>query len=361
MLKIVHIDTGRELRGGQRQLLILARGLRARGHEQVLVCPEGGALEARARAEGFQVFALPPHDPGNAHGILQLRQLLLAAPADILHAHDGRGQTLSWLASLGMRGRRVASRRVTFAPDAPARQRFIYGRTCHTVIAVSDHIRKLLVSVGVPEARIEVIPDSLDWPQEVPGPEVCAKARAAWGFADTDFIIGHVGAFTREKGQDLAVKALCTLREKVPQARLVLVGGGPQLPQARAEAEKAPGSIRFIEHVENLAEFFPGLNLYVMPSRAEGLGSSALLAMGYGLPVVATRVGGLPEIVEDGKTGWLVTPESPEALAQAIAEAASDGARLRRFGAAARERARAFSSDIICTRVENLYRRLAGC
>lgn len=360
MLRVAHIDTGRELRGGQRQLLMLARGLRARGHEQILVCPEASALETRAREEGFRVFALPPHDPGNAHGIVQLRQFLLAEPVDILHAHDGRGQTLSWLASLGLRVRRVATRRVTFAPGAPARQRFMYGRTCHAVIAVSEHIRGLLESVGVPRSKSEVIPDSLDWPVELPGPEVRARMRGAWGFAHTDFVAGHVGAFTREKGQDLAIQALLLIRERLPQVQLVLVGDGPELAKAQHLAQDVPGRIRFIRPFENLAEFFAGLDLYLMPSRAEGLGSSALLAMGYGLAVVATRVGGLPEIVEEGKTGWLVAPESPQALGEALAEAASDRTRLTRFGAAARARARSFASDIICARTESIYRRLAA-
>ena len=116
-------------------------------------------------------------------------------------------------------------------------------------------------------------------------------------------------------------------------------------------------------YVENLSEFFAGLDLYVMPSLAEGLGSSVLLAMAHGLAVVASRIGGLPEVVEEGSTGWLVAPEpggavSPAALAGAIAAAASDRQRLREFGAEARKGARQFSSDIMVARTEALYKRL---
>ena len=95
-----------------------------------------------------------------------------------------------------------------------------------------------------------------------------------------------------------------------------------------------------------------------MPSRAEGLGSSALMAMAYGCAVVASRVGGLAEVVDEGRTGWLVPAESPRDLAEAIWLAASDRARLSQFGASARERARQFSSDIMRERTEALYRRL---
>ena len=98
----------------------------------------------------------------------------------------------------------------------------------------------------------------------------------------------------------------------------------------------------------------------VMPSRAEGLGSSALLAMAYGLPVVASRVGGLPEVVEEDRTGWLVPANSSSALAEALVTAASDRERLARFGACARERVRAFSDDTMVSRTEALYLRLTA-
>jgi len=360
MLRVVHLDTSRELRGGQRQLLTLARGLRRRGYEQLVVCPEGSALETRARQEGFRVFALPPHDPGQANGILQLRQQLLAEPAQILHAHDGRGQTLAWLASLGLPVRRVASRRVTFLPASRARHRFIYRHTCHAVIAVSEYVRRLLVSSGVPEARIEVIPDGIEIPAELPSSEDRLRARVRWGMGEQEFVIGHVGAFAPEKGQDIAIQAVRLLAERLPQARLLLVGELPRAFAARIEAEvrAAPVRVRLLGDLEDLRDFFAGLDLFLMPSRAEGLGSSALRAMAHGRAVVASRVGGLPEIVEEGKTGWLVPAESPRDLADAILAAASDRVRLSQFGANAREQARRFSSDIMRERTEALYRRL---
>ena len=357
----MHIDTGRDLRGGQRQLLLLAEGMGKAGHAQVVVCPEGSALEARALAEGLRVFALPPHDPGRVHGILQLRQLLLSEPWQILHAHDGRGQTLAWLASMGIPVRRVASRRVTFLPGARARHRFIYGRTCHAVIAISNFIKSLLVECGVPERRIEVIPDGTEIPGVLPTPEMRAQARRRWGFAAEDFVVGHVGSFTEEKGQDVAIAAMTPIVEKPPHARLMLAGDGPRRAalEAARKASSARDAIRLLGRVEDLTEFFAALDLYLMPSRAEGLGSSALLAMAHGLPVVASRVGGLPEVVNEGETGWLVPPESPPALAEAIVTAASDRARLAQFGARARQRADQFSSDIMRERTEALYRRLS--
>jgi len=359
-LKIAHIDTGLSLRGGQRQLLMLARELRQRGHGQTIVCREESELERWAQAEDFSRFALPLHDPKHAYGILQLRQLLRDAPCDILHAHDGQGQTVAWLASIGMRVRRVANRGVTFLPTPRWTHRLKYTHTCDAVVAASDFIRQLLIRSEVPESKIELIPDGIDIPPELPSVANRTKARAHWGFGEDEFLAGHLGAFTPEKGQDIALEAFRLLVKRLPKARLLLAGEGPTLrtPAITRLVDELGDAVRLCGEIENPAEFFPALDLFVMPSKSEGLGSSAIMAMSYGLPVVASRVGGLPEIVEEARTGWLIEPASPSALAEAIMSAAGNLARLKQLGLNGRERARQFSSDIKVDRTEALYRRL---
>jgi L-malate glycosyltransferase len=354
-MRIVHVDTGAWLRGGQQQILLLACGLARRGHEQVIVSPEGGPLGARAEQEGCRVVDLPEHDPGRAYGIVQLRQLLLGTAVDILHAHDGRGQTIAWLASLGMGVRRVASRRVTFVPRQRWTFRLKYNHTCDAVIAVSDCVRGLLLEAGVSDAKIAVIPDGIEIPEALPDGALRACARARWGFGADEFVVGHLGASSHEKGRAVAIEAARLLAGKWPRARLVLAGLDEPSPSC-----VVPPNVRHLGYQENLGEFFAGLDLYMMPSRAEGLGSSALLAMAHGLAVVATKVGGLPEIVAEGRTGWLIPPDSPLALAEAITDAASGPAVRAEFGRQARERARQFSSDIMVDRTIGLYQRLLG-
>jgi len=185
------------------------------------------------------------------------------------------------------------------------------------------------------------------------------RVRARWKVRDNEFVVGHQGAFTREKGQDIALEAINLLRAKLPQARLILAGDGPMRTarEISTKAAQAGDRARLIGYVDDLAEFYAGLDLFIMPSRAEGLGSSVLLAMAHGLAVVASKVGGLPEIVNEGKTGWLVPPASPSALAEAIVAAASDRERMGPMGSNGRERARQFSSDIMVERTECFYRR----
>jgi L-malate glycosyltransferase len=360
-VRIAHIDTGQELRGGQRQLLLLACGLRKGGHDQLIVCPQSSALETQAHKQGFDTYPLRRRGLGR---LRRLRRKLARDGFQILHAHDGRGQTVSALASLGLPVRRVATRRVTFMPRGLGRafalHRLQYGPFCEVIIAVSGYVREVLVRAGVPPSKIEVIPDGIVIPTELRDHDTRRDARRRWDIALDAFVIGHAGAFTREKGQDILLKAFLETSRTIPNAHLLLAGEGRlrDSPPVTDVLRRAEGRARVLDWMDDLAPFFAALDVYVMPSRSEGLGSSALLAMAHGLPVVASRVGGLTELVEDGKTGWLVPSESPAKLAQALLTAAHNPEDLHRFGACGRERARAFSDDKMVSHTEALYRRL---
>ena len=361
-LTVGHVDTGMVLRGGQRQLLLLAHGLRARGHRQLVVCPEASELYRRAAGDGFEVFGLPRDDFRHIQGIRLLRRRLRRDTLILLHAHDGVGQTVAWLASLGMNARRIATRRVTYLPKRRLDYRLKYQYTCHAVIAVSQFIGRILEDTGIPPPMIRVIPDGVEIPNCIPNTASRQAARAKWRLGGNDFVMGHLGGISAEKGQDMAFKALEILADRLPNVKLVLGGNISAEDLATSSLAKAvaSGKVLLAGHQENLFEFFSGLDVYIMPSRAEGLGSSALLAMAHRLPVIATKVGGLPEIVEEGVTGWLVAPESPEALADSIAVAAGNATRLKELGNNARLRSKEFSADRMVERTEALYKRLAG-
>jgi glycosyltransferase involved in cell wall biosynthesis len=333
-------------------LLSLARGLKQRGHRQVIACPEGSPLAQRAAGEEIEVMPLGT--------IGTLRKRLREEQLDIVHAHDGKAQTISFRASIGLPVRRVASRLVAFTPRHPLIHRWKYSRTCHGVIALSQSVRQVLIAAGVPDSHIEVIVPGIEMPKELPGPPMRAAARARWGFSGDEFVIGHAAAFTHEKGQDVALQAALLLAPRLPRARTLLVGDGPERSQARMQelVRQASGIAQLPGFVDDLDQFYAALDLYIMPSRSEAWGLTALRAMAFGLPVIASNVGGLPEAIEHGKSGWLVPPESPKALADAIVDAASDPARLCEFGRNARQRAAHFSIERTVERTEQFYLRL---
>lgn len=352
ILKIAHIDTGRDFRGGQDLLLSLARGLKQRGHRQVIICPPGSPLAKHASSEGLDV--MPLGATGALRGRLREEQF------DIVHAHDGKAQTLSFRASIGLPIRRIASRLVAFTPRHPLIHRWKYSRTSHGVIALSQSVRQVLIAAGVPDSHIEVIVPGIEMPSELPGADIRAAARARWGFSSDEFVIGHAAAFTHEKGQDVALQAALLLAPSLPRARMLLAGDGPERtnPEIAELARQTSAIAQLPGFVDDLNQFYAALDLYIMPSRSEAWGLTALRAMAYGLPVIASNVGGLPEAIEHEKSGWLVPPESPEALAAAILDAASHPARLCQFGRNARERAAQFSIQRTVEKTEQFYLRL---
>jgi glycosyltransferase involved in cell wall biosynthesis len=348
ILKIVHIDTGHDFRGGQELLLSLARGLKQRGHAQAIVCPEGSPLAQRAAAEDQELMPLG--------SIGALRARLRDKRFDIVHAHDSKAQNISFLASLGLPVCRVASRQVAFPPRHPLIHRWKYSLTCHGVIANSQAAREVLLAAGVPDSRIEVIVPGVEMPNELlDAGTMRAAARARWGYSIDEFVIGHAGAFTREKGQDVAIEAALLLAPRLPRARMLLAGDGPERSRL---AGQAPGIVQLPGFLEDLDDFYAALDLFIMPSRSEAWGLTALRAMSWGLPVIASNVGGLPELVEHGETGWLAPPDSPPALADAILDAASDSKLRCELGHNARARARHFSIRRTVERTEQFYTRL---
>lgn len=322
--------------------MTLARGLRERKHAQIIAAPAGSQLVSRAREEGFTVAPIStPGIRGRLKGV------------QIVHAHTGRAQTLAWTASLGLPAKRIATRHVAFEPRHPLIHRLKYTYLCDGLIAVSQAARRAAMSAGVPGDRIEIIPTGVEF-RELANQRQRDDARGAWRLDPGDFAVGHLGAFTPEKGQDVAVEAWRSLQDRMPELHMILAGEGP----ARAALQSPDPRLSLPGHVEDPASLLAALDLFIMPSRSEGWGLAALEAMASGLPVIASNTGGLAEMIDHRETGWLVPPGDAQALAEAILEAAADRDKLREMGLLARSRARRFSGEETARKTEEFYLRV---
>jgi glycosyltransferase involved in cell wall biosynthesis len=194
----------------------------------------------------------------------------------------------------------------------------------------------------VPKSRLDVVHNFVDVSRCAAAPETRERIRASLGLGPRDIALGSVGAIVAEKGLDLLVAAAPAVLDAVPRARFVLVGGGPAVYAARLRAESGrlgvAGAFVWTGPREDVPDVLSALDVFVLASRGENLSMAVLEAMAAGLPVVATAVGGVPEVVAGGETGLLVPPRDSRALAAALVRLAADSETARRLGAAGRAR-----------------------
>ena len=357
----VHIDTGRTWRGGQNQVLLTVLGLRSGGHQAALVAHRGGELRRRA-AEGLDLIPLAPRSEMDLRAAWQLSRALRQLGPNIVHAHDAHAVAMAALArSLGSSEpppRLVASRRVDFHIKKNAFSRWKY-RQIDCFICASSMIRSMLVNDGVPLERTAVVYEGIDVDHVTAAPPL--NVHAEFWLPTHAPVIGNVAALVPHKGQRYLIDAAPLVIRDIPDARFVIVGHG----ELRSALQKQIRNYRLERHVI-LAGFRPdvlslhkGFDVFVMSSLTEGLGTSLLDAMASARPVVATRTGGIPEVVVDDETGLLVPPRNPQALARAIVRMLRDEPLRTRMGQAGLARVRShFSASRMVQETLDVYARL---
>lgn len=344
-LRVLHVDSGREWRGGQRQVFLLAREQRARGEEPLIAGQPDAPLVRRARVAGLAASTVRMRADWDVAAARRLRAHIRAWRPDLVHAHDARAHALAMAALIGLRTvPLVVTRRVAFVP----RGRLKYGERVNRFIAISHAVRDALVRGGVAPSRIDVVYSG------VPTPHVTAPRdwRVELGWPPAAVLCGIVGAMTAEKGLDLLQDIAGHLgSEARRRCRLILLGG-------RAAGGDAIGGLHAFRagFVDEIHAAMAGLDVLWHPSSAEGLGTSVIDAMALGVPPIAFAVGGLPELIEHEVSGLLVPPGDTAAFAAAASRLAADPGLRARLAAAGPSRARSFSVERMVAGTTAVYR-----
>lgn len=342
--RIAHVNVARGYRGGERQTELLIRELAAFDLEQVLVARRGEPLTRRVGALGVEVREVSGQLPG------VLRAL---AGVDLVHVHEGRSVYAAYLRSLFMRTPYIITRRVNnpirehwFAHHAYRRAAFVAAvapQVADVVSAYDEHIRLRVVHSGSSNLSAD--------------PAVTATIRARH---PGKYLVGHVGALDNaQKAQEHIIAVAREFAGRHPDIHFMLVGGGDDEAALRSLAAGLD-NLEFTGFVDNVGDYLAAFDLFILPSRKEGIGSILLDAMEQGLPIVASRVGGVPEVVHHGENGLLIDAERPDQLARAILELHGDRPRGHSLGERGRALARRYTARIMCEKYLALYSTVLG-
>jgi glycosyltransferase involved in cell wall biosynthesis len=340
-LKVLLLTHERGLRGGERQLLALAQGLVARGHGVVLGGPSGIAL-----GQDFPGLhrSIPMANALDLRGVFAIRAAVRAVQPDVVHAFTARTHGLArWSGASPL----VVTRAVSF-PSSGRK----YRSGVERFIAVSQASARALEAGGADPARIRIIPVGVATRERDLSERDVLRARV-----QAPFVLAAAGALEEAKGFEVLLQALASL----PQVGLLLAGEGGGRPQLESQV-RALGLERrvvLLGQLPSIALLLGAADALVMPSRSEGMPLTLLEAMSAGVPVVATRAGGIPEVITDGEHGLLVKVDAADELAAAILRL-GDRALAAQLGERARVRAAAFTPEVMVERTLAVYGEIVG-
>lgn len=361
-MSLFQIDAGKEWRGGQRQSLFLAKELQKKSYSFKFYVQPGSPLYKRAREADLPVVPLRMRSETDVWAILRLAMGMKRFGCQLVHCHDAHSVAVgSAAASLSKVPLRVVSRNVDFPLKKNFFSQMKYNKNIDVIIAVSKGIKKVLVDGGIDSSLVKVIPDGIDYS---PFEEAASSRylRKELNFGPDDFLVGIVAHLADHKGHKYLIKATEILKEKAPRIKVIIVGEGPLRMELDTMVKRihVEDMVFFLGFREDVPQILASLDLFVLSSHLEGMGSSILDAMASRLPVVATRVGGIPEVVVNGETGLLVPPKSPTALAKAILRIYAD----RKLGKCLGQKGyqvvhQKFSAEAMAAKVIMEYERLA--
>jgi len=340
-LRVAHLDSGRQWRGGQAQVAMLIDGLARHGVESLLLAPEAPLLEhARAR---IACGSWSPRGDWDLLALARAARWLSMLRPDVVHCHDGRSHALG-VAAARWAGVPVVvvSRRVTFAVRSNPLSALKYRMGVDRYLCVSQAVADGLRNAGVPGCRIAIVPDAVDV-HVAPSVEL----RAALGLAEDTPLVGTVAALTPEKGHADLLEAAARVVRAAPDTHFVWMGEGrcrPALERQRA-ALGLDAHVHLLGHRADAQSLLAQCTLCALASRDEGLGTSLIEAQALGVPVVATAAGGTCELIQDAGNGRLVPVGDARAMAEAVLEALARPDLRRCWSAAGIRAASAFSVE----------------
>ena len=375
MLKVLHLRTSAAFWGPDRQILQLIQPLRERGVTVgVLVLyrrPNEGSLihplVAQAREHGAMADQIPDSGRWSPGVMAEMARHLRSGEHDLLHTHEYKGNLIGGWPAWRLGVPSIASVRGYTDRTLPLR---IYKwldlgvtlRLFTRILTVSGAVRRQVLRAGYPAQRVLTLHDAVDATTfSLDKLQLGTQVRQELGCTPAHLLVCAVGRLSPEKGHGFLLVAFREVIAAVPEARLVLVGEGPLRSRLQAQVTRCGLSdhVIFAGYRDDVEAIIAASDLLVMPSLREGFGDPLIEAMALRRPVIASRVGGMVEIVRDGETGLLVSPGDPGALARSVINLLRDPQARERMGLQGHQVAlREFSVERLADSLARLYNEL---
>ncbi len=363
-MKILHLETAKEWRGGQQQIAYLVQGLVHHKVPTLLLCPEKSQLHKRFEQQKLPVQAFPIGHHLSVKTARKIARFAREKGYDLLHVHSSHALSLGLLVkTLHPSLKLVASRRVDFPVKKPVIGSLKYNNPLiDRVVCISENIADVLRRDGVNERRLIVIHSGIDLHRLD-----CASShgdndrlKQKLGIPTNHLIVGTVAALVGHKDYPTLLKAAAQVCRRFTDVSFVAVGEGNDRPQLEALARELgiEKRFKFLGFQHNLGQFYRLFDVFVLASHKEGLGTSILDAQACGVPVVATKAGGIPEMITHLKTGLLVPPQAPDDLAEGILKLLNDAHLRQKLATQAKNAVQKFSIEQTVRQHIALYRAI---
>ncbi len=319
---VLYLSTSSGPGGAERVISNLAASLDPEKYRAILCLFRPGWLQERSENHAVRTYIIPMHGMTDWRWILRIRHLLREERVDLIHAHEFdanvHGAFVAKLSGIPL----VATIHGKNYFWEKLRRRLAYRLVsrCATMVAVSENLKQFIVeNVGISAGRVQVLYNGVEGSPHCEGGSV-DECRKELGLPKDDQVVGVVGNLYPVKGHQYLIAGIPAVLEQCPNTSFVFAGRG-QLEAELTEQVYRLGlekRVHFIGLRQDIPRILAMLDVFVLPSLSEGLSMAILEAMVAGKPVVATRVGGNPELVVDGETGFLVPPRDSQALAESM-------------------------------------------
>ena len=338
----------------------LTTHLHRSGHYSVVASDPRGVLYARLREAGLPVHPLQVRNDLDFWAAFQLRQLVQKNNYDLVHFHTARAHALSpWL--YGLKVKRLVTRRMDYPLRARATTRFLYLSCVDMIVAISRGVHTALTKGGIPPGKLRLIQSGVDTMRFAPSPTARECLRSRYGIETQIPLVVSVGALVERKGHNLLLTAAHCLKKKGHHLRYLLCGEGPlrTILERQVRVLGMIQDIQFVGFDPNVPALLAAADFFVHVPHYEGLGVAVMEALAAGLPTIASWVGGIPELIEDGKTGILIPPQDAETLSTSLIRLLTNQSLARQLGIAGQKFVRKhFDVQIMAQANEALYLEL---